>query len=42
MYGGDMGSTGVGSQSGMPGYCCPVKQTDCNLNADNFEYQLAA
>ena len=37
-----MGSTGVGSQSGMPGYCYPVKQTDCNLNADNFEYQLAA
>jgi len=41
-HGGDMGSTEVGSQSGMPGYCSPVKQTDCNLNADNTEYALAA
>ena len=27
-HGGDVGSTGVGSQSGMPGFCYPVKQTD--------------
>jgi hypothetical protein len=31
IYGGDMGSTGVGSQSGMPGFCYPVKQTDLQI-----------
>ncbi len=41
-FGGDLVSTGVGSQSGMPGSCWPVKQTGCNLTADNFEYALAA
>ncbi len=41
-YGGDLDSTREGSQSGMPGSCWPVKQTGCNLTADNFEYALAA
>jgi hypothetical protein len=37
-----VGSTGAGSQSGMPGFCIPLNKQICNLNADNFEYALAA
>ena len=37
-----MGSTEVGSQSGMPGSVHPLNKQICNLNADNFEYALAA
>ena len=35
-HGGDVGSTGVGSQSGMPGFCCPVKQTDLQFKRRRF------
>ena len=36
LHGGDMGSTGVGSQSGMPGFCYPVKQTDLQFKRRQF------
>jgi hypothetical protein len=36
VHGGDVGSTGVGSQSGMPGFCCPVKQTDLQFKRRQF------
>ena len=35
-FGGDVGSTGVGSQSGMPGFCYPVKQTDMQFKRRQF------
>ena len=35
-YGGDVGSTEVGSQSGMPGFCYPVKQTDLQFKRRQF------
>jgi hypothetical protein len=35
-HGGDVVSTGVGSQSGMPGFCYPVKQTDLQFKRRQF------
>ena len=40
-HGGDMGSTGVGSQSGMPG-SVTRKTNRSALNADDSNYALAA